>query len=829
MAIPSLVLILALLLAMVSVVEPLAARLRLPSSVILALVGLVIGGFSVSTETAGNATLHALAGSVGALPLNSQVFLFIFLPALLFQGALDVDARDLMSDAAPIFMMAVVAVVLGTLAIGFVLQGVSGFPLLACLLVGAIVATTDPSAVIAIFRDLGAPRRLSRLVEGESLLNDAVAITLFAIVLDLLTTGESVRLAPTALRLVLVPLGGAAVGFIGGRLVAALFAVGGENRLVQASLTVALPYLAFTAAEHWHLSGPVAVATAGLTLSALGPARVSPSDWRYLKNVWDQLGFWAGSLVFVLAAILVPKLMHGVSWREAGWFAALASAALLARSVVLFGFLPLLTALRLSPAISRAYNLVMLWGGLRGAVTLALALAVTEHATLPEDLKRFVAVQATSLVLFTLLVQGTTLRPLMRALRMDRLSSADALLRAQALHLAKADVRQAIDATARSYGLSPEIAGDVARSYSDDGGAEIDLRANAAAIPADQSVGLGLAAVAAREHDLVLQHLEDRTVSPNLVQPLLAATRRLLDAARAKGAAGYTEEAERMLAYPRSVRVANMLHTRFGISVLLERRLGTRFETLLVHTILLKGLEEFAGRQLAALFGAFIGDAATQVLQRRWEATTRALDALRLQYPDYAGQLERRFLVMSAIRQERYAYDRLYGDGLIGAEVRRALLQSLAPRERGDKAPKLDLRLDSEALIRRVDLFEGLSDELVRDLCRLTRPVFGIPGERLITKGARGDAAWFIASGAVEVDTGREKVRLGRGDVFGELALLTGSPRTADVTAIAFCEMLILQARDFHNFLDRNPSIRGRIEAIAAERLGSARSGASFR
>src|SRR3954447_20985513 len=104
MAIPSLVLILALLLAMVSVVEPLAARLRLPSSVILALVGLVIGGFSVSTETAGDATLHALAASVGALPLNSQAFLFIFLPALLFQGALDVDARDLMSDAAPIFM-----------------------------------------------------------------------------------------------------------------------------------------------------------------------------------------------------------------------------------------------------------------------------------------------------------------------------------------------------------------------------------------------------------------------------------------------------------------------------------------------------------------------------------------------------------------------------------------------------------------------------------------------------------------------------------------------------------------------------------------------------
>ncbi|MBA3517194.1 MAG: cation:proton antiporter [Rhizobiales bacterium] len=826
MAIPTMVLVLAALLAVVSLAEPLAGRLRLPSSVILALLGILIGTASTLIGSSSGPAMEALAETIADLPINSQVFLFIFLPALLFQGALNIDARDMAEDAVPIFTMAVVAVLVATFAIGAALWPISGAPLIACLLVGAIVATTDPSAVIAIFRDLGAPGRLTRLVEGESLLNDAVAITLFVIFLELLATGHEVELGATALRVAVVPVAGGLIGLLAGRVFASLLRRGGENRLVQVSLTLALPYLVFVAAEHWHLSGPVAVAAAGLTISALGPARVSPSSWRYVKEVWEQLAFWAGSLVFILAAILVPRLLRDIGWQEALLLATLVATALLARAAVLFGFMPILSALRVSPAISPSYRAVMLWGGLRGAVTLALALAVTESPGVPEEIKRFVAVLATCFVLFTLLVQGTTLRPLMRALGLDRLSPADAALREQAIALSHAEVREAIATTAKGYALSPELAADVAAEYS--GGEEraAEARDGAAGISGADRLALGLAALAAREHDLILEHLEARTVSPGMVGLLLSRARRLLDATRSAGCDGYRREAAAALRFSRKMRLANALHTRLRLGRPLENELSNRFEALLVNRIVLNELFGFADGQLKALLGSSVAEAARFALTERREATTRSLDALRLQYPEYAEELERRFLRMSALRREEHGYQQLFEEGLIGPEVRRDLVGHVAERHRRDARPKLDLKLNIPTLIKRVPLFERLGERDVEDVSRLMRPAFAIPGQRLIARGERGDAAWFIASGAVEVDTGRGQVRLGRGDFFGELALLTGAPRMADVTAIAFCELLLLYARDFRVFLDERPEIRAEIEAVAADRLGQSRGAA---
>ena len=185
---PDILLAMAAMLVVVSAIQPLARRLGLSDAVLLALVGMLIG--------AGSAVLlhHGLGGGLGELaatfahfPVNSQVFLFVFLPALVFHGALSIDVRRLAHDIAPVLLLAVVAVLATTAAIGFVLQPISGQSLTVCLLLGAIVATTDPSAVIGVFRDIGADARLTRLVEGESLLNDAAAIALFTLLLAELT------------------------------------------------------------------------------------------------------------------------------------------------------------------------------------------------------------------------------------------------------------------------------------------------------------------------------------------------------------------------------------------------------------------------------------------------------------------------------------------------------------------------------------------------------------------------------------------------------------------------------------------------------------------
>ncbi|MGT2490767.1 cation:proton antiporter domain-containing protein [Cupriavidus basilensis] len=175
------------LLAIVAVVQVAAARLRLPESTLLSAIGIAIGAGYVAIDAASPQFawhfLHPLIDP--ALP--PEAYLWIFLPPLLFHAALTADVRNMPPDAAPVLLLAIVAVLVATGVIGLVTALASGAGLVVCLLLGAVVATTDPAAVIAIFRDVGAPARLIRLVEGESLLNDAAAISIAGVLVAMLT------------------------------------------------------------------------------------------------------------------------------------------------------------------------------------------------------------------------------------------------------------------------------------------------------------------------------------------------------------------------------------------------------------------------------------------------------------------------------------------------------------------------------------------------------------------------------------------------------------------------------------------------------------------
>ena len=174
--------VIASLFLVIGVAEPLAARLRLPYSVILAILGTLIGASAIMfLRTDLTDALNPVAEAILGLPIRSNVFLYVFLPTLLFQATLGMNLRRMIDDWVPILVMAVVAVVVATVSVGFALSWASTLPLAACLLIGSIVSTTDPSAVVSIFRSISAPRRLARLIEGESLLNDAAAIALFGL------------------------------------------------------------------------------------------------------------------------------------------------------------------------------------------------------------------------------------------------------------------------------------------------------------------------------------------------------------------------------------------------------------------------------------------------------------------------------------------------------------------------------------------------------------------------------------------------------------------------------------------------------------------------
>ena len=214
-----------------------------------------------------------------------------------------------------------------------------------------------------------------------------------------------------------------------------------DDRLAEATLTLALAYGVFVAAERlFHVSGVVAVLASGLTVSALGRSRIAPDNWSFVTNLWDQIAFWARSLIFILASILVPRLLGEFDAHDLLLLAILIGAAFAARALVLFVLMPLLEVVKLTEPISSAYKYAIIWGGLRGALTLVLALGVTENAALDVHAQRFVAVLATGFVLFTLFVNGTSLRAVIAMLGLHRLSPRNQVLRDRVLAVAYAEV-----------------------------------------------------------------------------------------------------------------------------------------------------------------------------------------------------------------------------------------------------------------------------------------------------------------------------------------------------------------------------------------------------
>lgn len=813
---------LSVLFVAIGLTGPVAARLRLPDSVVLAGLGITIGasaGWFWYTPLTN--ALNPVAFAILTLPISSDVFIYIFLPTLIFQAVLTLNLRRLADDWVPILVLAILAVAVATLVIGLALQPFSGLPLLACLLLGAIVSTTDPSAVVTIFRGTPAPQRLARIVEGESLLNDAAAIALFGVFLtDVVARAEAPDLLGALLRFPFAILAGAAVGLLIGRLAVAVLGRLQGYGPGQVSVSLAVPYASFLVADLLvGASGVVAVVAAAMTVNLLAPGRMSPPALAQLRDAWGLLAYWAGSLIFVLAAILIPRLLPEIRAWDAVLVLVTAAAALAARAVILWGLLPILTLLRLSPRVDNPYRVAILWGGLRGAVTLALALAVTESPGVPPEVKRLVAIVATGYVLITLLVQGTTLRPLIHWLGLDRLSPLDRALSEQVVAVALQSVRETVAEATRAMALQPAIVRDEAKRFGDRLAQAVD-RADAARDLLDKDrVTLGMVALAGHERDVILGAFRDDLMPARLAERLLADADRLIEATRVEGRGGYRAQVRRALRPGRALRVAAMLHNRLRLSGPLQRMTEDRFEQLVAVRQVLTLLHSFIDRRILRIHGRRVADLLHDLLHRRADDTEKELEGLRLQFPGYAERLERRLIRRMTLQQELREYDQLTDDGLIGPELRQSLSTQTGVAQTGlATRPRLDLSMQKADLVRRFPLFAAMDDSARERLATRLRTQYAAPGETLMQPDATPQGVWFIASGAVELVQAGHVVRLGRGDMFGELSLLLRRRRRARVTAITHCTLLALAEQDFLDLLRGNAALAAAVTDSAGRR-----------
>ncbi len=797
--------IIASLFLVIGLAEPLAARMRLPYVVMLALLGILIGaGSAFFLHTELTDALNPVAEAILGLPIRANVFLYVFLPTLLFQATLGMDLRRMLDDWVPILALAVVAVLVAALAIGYALYWTNVLPLAACLLIGAIVSTTDPSGVIGIFRSISAPQRLSRIIEGESLLNDAAAIALFGIFMGFVMQGvpnPSIQGALASFPMLI--FGGAMIGWLIARLAIPVMAMIGRYELAQLSVSVAIPYLAYIGAEQAiGASGIIAVVTAGMTLNYAGPTRLSPQAWQNLREVWDLLSHWAGALIFILAALLIPRLLEEVNLTDIALVLVMVAAAIFARALILFVLMPLLSLMSLSPPVEQPYRIAILWGGLRGAVTLALALAVTESLFVEDEIKRMVGILATGFTLFTLIVQGSTLRMVIGYLGLDKLSAVDQALANQVLAVTLQTVREDVKKATDKYNLTHETVRSEAKQFGRRLDQAIRNMEDNAGIPEHGRLTLALIALAGAERDAILTRLRERVITSRLSEQILTDADRMIEATRTDGRTGYLVSAEHNHSFGPGFPMRVFLYDRFALSKPLASLTADRFERLLSHQLILRDLHGFIDSRIRRIHTREVADVLHALLTQRQAIVNQALEDLRWQYPGYAEELERRLIQRITLRMEEREYDAMRDDGLIGAELHIALIREIRDR-RVARRPRLKLPSRKTELLRHFPRFANLDEATLDKLGKAAITRYVNADTVIVRKDVAIKNIYCVVSGVIEMRSDNRKThRLVRGDMFGPISRSKENLHRTEAIAATASTLLVLSEKRISNLVE---------------------------
>ena len=339
-------------------------------------------------------------------------FIFdLILPPLLFEAAITLSWPELRRDILPILVLSTFGTIVSAGVVAWGMARLLGWPMPSALVFGALIAATDPVAIIAMFKDNKVKGRLRLLVESESLFNDGAAAVLFVMALAWSQSAENAQTSIEMIgAMVLIVAGGIAIGALCGG-AALIVAWRSSEHLIEAALTMVAAYGSFLVAEYFHVSGVLATVTAGLMMANFrllrGKSLLSPRGQEFILGFWDFAAFLANSVVFLLIGVTVATMP----------FRSYGAVLLTSVVVVLLGrgltVYPLsLLFLRSRWAISLREQHILWWGGLRGA--LALALALSMPPTLP--LRDEIVVVTFGVVAFSIVVQGLTMPLLLRRL-----------------------------------------------------------------------------------------------------------------------------------------------------------------------------------------------------------------------------------------------------------------------------------------------------------------------------------------------------------------------------------------------------------------------------
>lgn len=784
--------------------------------------------------------VHGHEGLAGVLALlrhgtevSPDLIIFVFLPALVFESAYGLDVHAFRKGAGVAVLLAVPAMLAAALLTGALMLWLAPeawhWTLTFALVFGALISATDPVAVVALMRELGVSKRLATLIEGESLLNDGTAIVLFTVLLGLVTLGVDFDAGETLARFVVVVAGGLAVGLALAVAASAWLGRTFNDPLVEITLTLVLGYLAMVVAEGLlHVSGVMALVAAGLYMAGPGRTRISPEVAHFLHHFWEMLAYIANTLVFFLVGLVISIQAEKLSLPVVGVVVAAWAGIMLIRFAVTFAFQP--AARAVGAPVSGQDVVVIGWGGLRGAVSMALALVVSQNPAIDPVWRESLLLATAGVVLLTLVVNGTTMGALLRRFGYDRPPLPEQMSQLSTRAGALEKVRDAVRGVARSRELRTVSWSSVedeleARRQALHEQHETMRRQLESADPAERNAGYWLQALGI-ERENYWQAFAQGTLGAGTVRVLDHQIDLQLDRleqgddtppeSRTPRRDGLRAELDRRL---RRSGLYQRLFARLDFGNLEQLYDLNRAESAAADAVRkeFEHLPDVDPDTAAAIRATY---------ERYLRTGKERLEEIRLGLPEITQAIETRLARRIALNFERGAYEALAHHGALDETTSRRLASEVEVEMR--RLQLLDRRMplpDTADLLREIPLLSPCRAEVFERLTRAAARLVLPAGEYLCREGEQGDSLFLIARGAVHVvrqENGAETLLdvLGGGDVVGEMALLTGEPRVASIRAATPVALIQVGRDAFLEVMRAHPDLEAEVwDGFAQRRL----------
>lgn len=805
----------------------------LPFTVLLLIIGLGLGLLArLGLFEQWNLGLFTLDVSflsksiVWAGNIDPHLVLYVFLPILIFEAAFALDVHTFKKTFTNATLLAVPGILIAlfiTAAIVILIKilgiGLPDWSWQMALMFGAVVSATDPVAVTAILKELGASKKLGTLIEGESMLNDGTAIVFFMVFFAGFT-GTGGENSPI-IEFFRVSLGGALVGLTIAWITIMWVKKVFNDALVEISVLIAAAYITFFIAENFlHVSGVIGLVTFGIMMAGIGRTRLSPEVEHFLHEFWELFAFIANTLIFIIVGVVIANRVV-FTGQDFLVLLIIYIGVHIARVGVIGSLFPLMRKSGYGLKVKDSY--ILWWGALRGGIALVLALIVAGESKIDLQIRNQFLFYTAGLVTLTLLINATTMKALLIKLGLTAIPPAKQKMMQNAKNFLRQSAETSIEKLKEDRFLNRANWESVLHYLPEDiDESIIDLNEGKNA-----NLFETRRRVLEKEKSSYWNQFKEGMLGPIAVKNLTDAINEIIDQ-DGKIPLSQRKDLEQLWQTPK------FLGKLQSVPILSKFTQHFFFDRLVTSYDAARGFVEAQYESLKLLEGMVLSSSSEELTLDQDLATVEAeinenrihgltfLRNLKNTYPEIYDSIATRQAIRSTLNSELKTVEKLLKKGQIGEDEANKMTESIEERMKKliDSPPGVK-PLEKAILLQEIPWLAELDKTTFNKIVNLFQERIYAVGEKIIKEHGQVDGLYVIARGSVKITINNKLVDiLGKGSVIGEISVLTNIPRTATVTAESPVTVLRLTSVSMQQVVHENSTLEDKLWEIAAPRLG---------